>query len=41
MKKLIRLSFMKYLKHDRVHEGNWGAWLGGKGKVKFFYLDWQ
>ena len=31
-----QMEFYELLKHDRVHEGNWGAWLGGKGKLNSF-----
>ena len=31
-----KYEFYELLKHDRVHEGNWGAWLGGRGKLNSF-----
>ena len=31
-----QIEFYELLKHDRVHEGNWGAWLGGKEKLNSF-----
>ena len=29
-------EFYEILKHNKVHEGNWGAWLGGNGKLNSF-----
>ena len=29
-------EFYEIMEHNRVHEGNWGAWLGGKGKLNSF-----
>ena len=31
-----RKEFYQLMNHDLVHEGNWGAWLGGHGKLKSF-----
>ena len=31
-----KTEFYEILKYNRVHEGNWGAWLGGNNKLKSF-----
>jgi len=31
-----KMEFYELLKHNRVHEGNWGAWLAGNNKLKSF-----
>ena len=31
-----KTEFYEIMNHDRVHEGNWGAWLGGHNKLKSF-----
>lgn len=31
-----RTEFYEIMNHDLVHEGNWGAWLAGHGKLKSF-----
>ena len=31
-----KTEFYNALKHGKVHEGNWGAWLGGTGKLNSF-----
>ena len=31
-----KTEFYEIMNHNRVHEGNWGAWLGGHNKLKSF-----
>jgi len=31
-----RKEYDEIMNHNRVHEGNWGAWLGGTGRLKSF-----
>lgn len=31
-----KLEYYQVLKHNRVHEGNWGSWLSGNGKINSF-----
>jgi hypothetical protein len=32
----LKQEYYEILKHNRIHEGNWGAWLAGTGKLNSF-----
>lgn len=32
----LKQEYYEILKHNRIHEGNWAAWLSGKEKLKSF-----
>lgn len=36
MEDALKCEYYEILKHNRVHEGNWGAWLSGHNKIKSF-----
>ena len=36
LEEALKKEYYEILKHNRVHEGNWGAWLSGQNKIKSF-----
>jgi len=36
LEEALKKEYYEILKHNRVHEGNWGAWLAGNNKLRSF-----